>query len=133
MWEGFKDEEIGIRLWLKQQSIAGTIPDTLACKNEPNFPSPNCRLNLTLYDNANAVVGTNFGVDAPTGEFMGVTSALPYVLLAATGEVDDSAVLLEYAGQECGSNDQAHECDFAGYEDGNRDGDCEFDCWCEVI
>ncbi|KAL9020508.1 MAG: hypothetical protein Q9185_002281 [Variospora sp. 1 TL-2023] len=130
MWEGFKDEEIGIRLGLKQQSIAGTIPDTLACyqKNEPNFPSPNCRLNLTLYDNANAVVGTNFGVDAPTGEFMDITSALPYVLLAATGEVGDSDVLLDYAGQECGSNDQAHECDFAGYEDGNWDGDCEFDC-----
>ncbi|KAL8655653.1 MAG: hypothetical protein Q9210_000763 [Variospora velana] len=79
-------------------------------KNEPQFPSPNYRLDLTLYDNANAVVGTNFGVDAPTGE------------------VDDSAVLFKYAGKEWGSNDQAHECDIGGYEDGNRDGDCKFDC-----
>ncbi|KAL9013712.1 MAG: hypothetical protein Q9173_001593 [Seirophora scorigena] len=97
-------------------------------KNEPNFPSPNYRLDLTLYDDSNAVIGTNFGVDAPTNEYVGITSALPYVLLAATGEVDKSAVLFKYAGQEWGSNDQPHDCDFGGYEDGNRDGDCIFDC-----
>ncbi|KAL8762173.1 MAG: hypothetical protein Q9184_001770 [Pyrenodesmia sp. 2 TL-2023] len=84
-------------------------------KNEANNPSPVYRLDLTIFDNADKVAGQNFGVDAPTGKYVGTTSLLPFVLLAAAGEEDDSAVLFRYGAQSWGSNDQEHECDFGGY------------------
>lgn len=97
-------------------------------KNESNNPSSVYRFDLMIFDNANKVTGQLFGVDAPTNQNVDMTSLLPYVLQVAAGEVDDSAVLFKYADQSWGSNDQEHECNFGGYEDGNRDGDCKFDC-----
>ncbi|KAL8856630.1 MAG: hypothetical protein Q9178_006786 [Gyalolechia marmorata] len=97
-------------------------------KNEPNFSSPVYRLDVTIRDAGGKIVGSVAGVDAPTDQYVDVTSLLPYVLQVAAGEVDDSAVLFKYGDQSWGSNDAEQNCDFGGYEDGNRDGDCDFQC-----
>lgn len=97
-------------------------------KNEANNPSSVYRLDIAITDAGGKTLGNRFGVDAPTNQYVDVTSVLPFVLSVAAGEVDDSAVLFRYASQSWGSNDQEHKCSFGGYEDGNRDGDCDFEC-----
>lgn len=58
--------------------------------------------------------------DAPAGQGVGVTSALPYVLMVTAQNVDADAVLFKYADQSWGSNDQPHHCNFGKYDSGSR-------------
>ena len=66
--------------------------------------------------------------DAPSGQGVGVTSALPLVLIVTAQNVDDDAVLFAYGDQSWGSNDQPHQCNFGAYDSGKREGDCGFSC-----
>ena len=97
-------------------------------KNEDFDPDSNYKFDITIFDNGGATIGEKFGAEAPTNVGVDVASELPFVLTVTAQAVDDDAVLFSYAGQNWGSNDQAHQCNFGGYEDGNRDGDCSFDC-----
>lgn len=98
-------------------------------KNEPNSnPTGDYKFDITIKDDSGATIGTNFGAVAQDGVGVEVTSKLPWVLIVAAQKVDDDAVLFKYSDQSWGSNDQPHYCNFGGYEDGNRDGDCEFEC-----
>ena len=88
------------------------------------------RFDVTLFDNNQDVIGGVEGraVESVHGGSFGMTSKLPFVLIVEAGRVDDDAVLFKYGDQSWGSNDQEHHCDFGGYEDGNREGDCGFAC-----
>ena len=98
-------------------------------KHEANSnPTGDYKLDITIKDASGATIGTNYGAVAPNGVGVGVTSKLPWVLVVTAQAVDDDAVLFRYADQAWGSNDQEHHCNFGGYEDGNRDGDCGFQC-----
>lgn len=95
---------------------------------KPNPVTDNYRLDIRIFDAAGFEIGQLYGADAPGGVGVGVTSALPYVLIATTGNIDDDAVLFAYAGQNWGSNDQEHHCNFGAYDSGSRQGDCGFTC-----
>ena len=99
-------------------------------KNEPQSnPTPDYKLDITLFDGAGNPIGANYGATALNGVGVDVTSKLPWVMIVTVGAVDSDPVLFRYADQAWGSNDQEHHCNFGGYEDGNRDGDCGFSCW----
>lgn len=89
-------------------------------KENPSDPSSHYHLDVTLYDGAQKEIGKVTNQDAPAGQGVGVTSALPWVLIVTAQNVDDDAVLFKYADQSWGSNDQEHHCDFGSYDGGNR-------------
>ena len=89
-------------------------------KENPSDPSSHYHLDVTLYDGAQVEIGKVTNQDAPSGQGVGVTSALPWVLIVTAQNVDDDAVLFNYADQSWGSNDQEHYCDFGSYDGGNR-------------
>ncbi|MCJ1469288.1 hypothetical protein MMC07_007921 [Pseudocyphellaria aurata] len=98
-------------------------------KNEPKSnPTGDYKFDITIKDDSGATIGTNYGAVAQNGVGVDVTSKLPWVLVVTAQRVDDDAVLFSYSDQSWGSNDQEHHCNFGGYEDGNRDGDCGFNC-----
>lgn len=97
-------------------------------KNEPDNPSGNYKLDISIKDASGAGIGGVGGADAPAGQGVGVTSQLPAVLIVTTGNVDDDAVLFDYNGAHWGSNDQQHSCNFGAYDTGKREGDCGFTC-----
>lgn len=89
-------------------------------KANPDDPSSHYHLDITIFDAAQKEIGRVTNQDAPAGQGVGVTSALPWVFIATAQNVDDDALLFKYADQSWGSNDQEHHCDFGGFEDGNR-------------
>ena len=98
-------------------------------KNEPKSnPTGDYKFDITIKDAKGATIGTNYGAVAKNGVGVGVTGKLPWVLVVTAQSVDHDAVLFNYSDQAWGSNDQEHHCNFGGYENGNRDGDCEFNC-----
>jgi len=98
-------------------------------KNEADTnPTANYKLDITVKDAANEQVGAVTKADAPGGQGVGVTGRLPLVLTVTAQSVDGDAVLFAYGGQNWGSNDQAHQCNFGSYDSGKRDGDCGFTC-----
>ena len=98
-------------------------------KTEPQSnPTPDYKLDITLFDGAGTPVGTKFGAPALNGVGVGVTSRLPWVMIVTAGAVDSDPLLFKYADQAWGSNDQEHHCNFGKYDHGNRDGDCGFNC-----
>lgn len=90
-------------------------------------------LDIKIFDDNKAQIGGADGLDAPTGQGVGVTSQLPYVLIATTGPEDGDAISFTYAAQNWDSNDQSH-CQFGGWDGwaNTRDGDCGFSCWAGV-
>lgn len=88
----------------------------------------NYTLDVKMFDSAGNAIGEVNGADAPAGVGVGVTSALPYVLMVTAQNLDADAVLFAYGAQNWGSNDQEHFCDFGAYDGGKREGDCGFTC-----
>lgn len=89
-------------------------------KENPNDPSSHYRLDVTLYDGAQKEIGKVTNQDAPAGKGIGVTSALPFVLIVTAQNVDADAVLFKYSDQSWGSNDQEHHRSFGSYDSGSR-------------
>ncbi|KAI0132943.1 hypothetical protein BJ170DRAFT_730966 [Xylariales sp. AK1849] len=98
-------------------------------KNEgPGGNTADYRFDVTLYDANQEEIGSASLLDVPSGQTRGVDSALPFVFEITAGNVDNDAVLMAYAGQNFGSNDQEHHCNFGKYDSGSRNGDCGFSC-----
>ncbi|KAL9583574.1 MAG: hypothetical protein Q9212_002623 [Teloschistes hypoglaucus] len=89
-------------------------------KQNPNDPSSHYHLDVTIYDAAQKEIGKVTNQDAPGGQGVDVTSALPNVLIVTAQNVDADAVLFKYGDQSWGSNDQEHHCNFGKYDNGNR-------------
>lgn len=89
-------------------------------KENPSDPSSHYHLDVTIYDGAQKEIGKVTNQDAPAGQGVGVTSALPWVLIVTAQKVDKDAVLFNYSDQSWGSNDQEQHCDFGKYDSGNR-------------
>jgi hypothetical protein len=84
------------------------------------------KFDIKIFDANNNVIGSVDGADATNPVI--VDSKLPNTLVVTAGNVDADAVLMDYAGQHWGSNDQAHHCNFGAYDSGKREGDCGFTC-----
>lgn len=93
-----------------------------------NGGTNNYRLDVYIYDNDQNEIGRIEKADASPPGGLGVTSKLPYVLIVTPGAVDDDPVTFKYAAQSWAYADVAHHCNFGGYENGNREGDCGFTC-----
>lgn len=91
-------------------------------KTNPDDPASHYHLDVTIFDNAQKQIGQVLNQDAPSGQGVDVDSALPYVLIVTAQNVDEDAVLFNYAGQAWGSNDQEHDCNFGAYDSGSRYG-----------
>ncbi|KAL8727518.1 MAG: hypothetical protein Q9166_005989 [cf. Caloplaca sp. 2 TL-2023] len=89
-------------------------------KENPSDPSSHYHLDVTLYDGAQKEIGKVTNQDAPAGESVGITNALPWVFIVTARNVDNDAVRFEYADQSWKSNNQKHHCKFGDYKDGNR-------------
>ena len=89
-------------------------------KENPSDPSSHYHLDVTLYDGAQKEIGKVTNRDASAGQGVGVTSALPWVLIVTAQNVDKDAVLFKYSAQSWGSNDQEHHCNFGSYDSGHR-------------
>jgi hypothetical protein len=75
-------------------------------KNDPDSnPTGNYLLSITIFDAAQKQIGHVKRADAPAGQGVGLTSALPWVLITTAQNVDDDVVLFAYADQSWGSND----------------------------
>ena len=93
-------------------------------KNEPPVTTDQYRFNLTIFDPTGRFIGDNNFCENPCT----ITAYLDSTLTATAGEVDDDAVLFDYAGQHWGSNDQEHHSNFGQYDGGFRQGDSGFSC-----
>lgn len=94
-------------------------------KNEPPVTTDQYRFNLTIFDPTGRFIGDNNFCENPCT----ITAYLPASTLTATaGEVDNDAVLFDYADQHWGSNDQEHHSNFGAYDNGFRQGDTGFSC-----
>ncbi|KAI4264712.1 MAG: hypothetical protein L6R42_000195 [Xanthoria sp. 1 TBL-2021] len=89
-------------------------------KKNPSDPSSQYHLDVTLYDGAQKEISKVTKQDAPAGQGVDVTSALPWVLTVTAQNVDKDAVLFKYGDQSWGSNDQGHYCNFGSYDSRNR-------------
>lgn len=86
----------------------------------------NYRFDITLFDNNRVQIGRVLLADAPGGAGVGVTSALPWVLIVTAENVDDDPVQFAYAGSAWDSN--SSQCSVGGYDSGSRNMDCGFPC-----
>lgn len=92
------------------------------------------RFDVQLYDSKKSLIGFGNVLQVADTKEVGVPSGLPYVFTVGTENnkpypIDSDAVLMSYNGQQWGSNDQKHFCNFGSYNDGKREGDCGFDCF----
>ena len=72
-------------------------------------------------------MGELYYADAPTGEGVGVKSALPGVLVVIAGSVDSDPVQFAYGEGDWDSNNVL-QCSVGPYDHGSRDIDCIFTC-----
>ena len=84
------------------------------------------RLDVTLKDALQDVVGGVSLLSAAGGVYNGIDSQLPYVFEVEVGANDAEPVLFQYNGQAWGSGDS--QCSVGGYNNGQRDMDCGFNC-----
>lgn len=84
------------------------------------------RLDVTLKDALQDVVGGVSKLSAPGGNYNDVDSQLPYVFRVEVGGVDSEPLRFQYAGQAWSSADG--QCKVGGYGDGSRNMDCGFSC-----
>ncbi len=112
-----------------------------APKNERGYVPGQCGVHITQYQKPVPGVDPytfDAGIDdyaaIPIGEIKGlatfepfqVTSLLPWTLVITPGHLDSDPIRFSYADQHWDSN--SAQCKFGGYENGNREGDCGFQC-----
>ena len=99
-------------------------------KNEgpSNSPSGNSeyRLDVTLKDALQDVVGGVNLLSLAGGTFSGIDSQLPNVFEVEVGANDGEPVRFQYAGQAWGSD--GSQCGQGSYDSGSRNIDCGFTC-----
>ena len=84
------------------------------------------RLDVTLKDALQDVVGGVNLLSLPGGTFSGIDSQLPNVFEVEVGANDAEPVDFQYAGQAWDSN--SAQCSVGGYDSGSRAIDCGFNC-----
>ena len=84
------------------------------------------RLDVTLKDALQDVVGSVNLLSLRGGHFGDIDSQLPYVFEVEVGANDDEPVRFKYAGQAWASG--GPQCSVGGFAGGNRDMDCGFTC-----
>ena len=84
------------------------------------------RLDVSLKDALQDVVGGVTLLSLPGGTFSGIDSQLPNVFEVEVGGVDSEPVLFQYTGQSWSSNDG--QCSVGGFDSGSRQIDCGFNC-----
>ena len=99
-------------------------------KNEgpSNGPSGNSeyRVDVTLKDALQDVVGGVNLLSLPGGTFSGINSQLPYVFEVEAGANDDEPLRFQYNGQAWASD--GWQCSVGDYNSGSRQMDCGFNC-----
>lgn len=86
----------------------------------------NYRFDITIFDEIQVQVGQVLLANAPGGVGVGVTSALPWVLIVTALNVDEDPVRFAYAGSAWDSN--SPQCSVGKYDSGSRNMDCGFPC-----
>lgn len=84
------------------------------------------RLDVTLKDALQDVVGSISKLSTPGGIYNDINSQLPSVFEIEVGGVDSVPLRFQYAGQAWSSDDS--QCSVGGYDNGNRNVDCGFNC-----
>ena len=85
-----------------------------------------------IFDNTGVPIGYQPETDAQNT--INIDSALPIPLQitrpqpGSSSDPDTAVILFNYGSQAWGSDDQAHQCNFGGDQDGSRSGDCGFSC-----
>lgn len=70
-------------------------------RNDPDInPSPNFKLDITVFNSKGATIGERLGSDAPAGQPVAVHSQLPYEILVTTQSRDEDTLLFAYAAGE---------------------------------
>lgn len=108
-------------------------------RNDPDInPSPNPKLDVTVFNSKGETIGELLGSDAPTGQPVTVSSKLPYAILVTTQSRDEDTLLFAYAAGEGNwmsggsekweSNDLSteHRCSDNIWKSGRRVVDCKF-------
>ncbi|KAL8662031.1 MAG: hypothetical protein Q9202_005085 [Teloschistes flavicans] len=91
-----------------------------------NGATSDYRFTIQLKDDQHEDVGGVDYYDAPGGQGVDVTSALPLVFIATAGNVDHDPVSFAYGSQSWKSSDG--QCSVGGYDKGSRQMDCGFSC-----
>ena len=84
------------------------------------------RLDVTLKDALQDVVGGVTLLSLPGGIFSGIDSQLPAVFEVEVGANDDEPVQFQYAGQAWASS--GSQCGVGSFDSGSRQIDCGFNC-----
>lgn len=84
------------------------------------------RLTILLKDANQELVGEVDYYDAPGGRAVDVTSELPFVFIATTGNIDKDPITFDYAGQHWDTS--SDQCSTKKYDTGSRRIDCGFTC-----
>lgn len=85
-------------------------------------------LDVTLYDALQDQVGAVTGLSAPGGSYQDIDSKLPYVFEVEVGANDQQPVMFMYSGQAWSSHDKGQCKKVGGFQNGNRDMNCGFNC-----
>ena len=96
-------------------------------RNQPENPSPDFKLDLWIFDGAQALMTALTGVDAVSGVARSIITPLPHLFNVTVQNADNDSVLFEYNGVSWDSSNSNH-CGFGGYDTGKREGDCGFTC-----
>lgn len=85
------------------------------------------RLTIILKDAIGDIIGGVSEAPVPAfGEVNVEDSDLPAVFTATVAASDKDSIGFSYNGYSFNSG--SNECSFGGYDDGDREGDCTFDC-----
>lgn len=84
------------------------------------------RLDVTLKDALQDVVGSVSKLSAPGGVFNDIGSQLPYVFEVEVGGVDSEPLRFQYQGQAWDST--GSQCSVGDYDNSSRSIDCGFNC-----
>lgn len=96
-------------------------------KNQPENTSPDFKLDVRIFDGAQALMAALAGVDAPSGHTESIITQLPTVFNITVQNADNDSVLFEYNGDFWDSSSPDH-CKFGVYDTIKREGDCGFTC-----
>ena len=84
------------------------------------------RLDVSLKDALQDIVGGVSLLSLPGGTFSGIDSQLPNVFEVEVGANDGEPVQFQYAGQAWASD--GSQCSVGGFDNGVRNMDCGFNC-----
>ena len=96
-------------------------------RNQPENPSPDFKLDVRIFDGAQALMTALVGLDALSYHATPILTQLPKVLNITVQNADNDPVLFEYDGVSWDSSNSDH-CKFGEYYIGKREGDCGFTC-----